>query len=254
MLLKNVTNRPLNERHANSLAEEMGAGRWKTNGEPIIRGTDGRIIDGQHRLEAVIRSGRKIKFLVVEGVSNDVFDTIDLGRKRSAADTLAISGEADAKPLASSLQLFGKYMFESMRNRSFTLSPQQIEMLLENNRDITLSVKAMKEKEEALGRKAPIPFSALVFCHYVFSKRDAKLADKFIDQLITGAIPDPESPVLLLRESLKNRKGSGSRLATEYVLALCIKAFNCMVLGEKAEVLRFGPKERFPQVIAQEAK
>jgi len=107
-LKKNIGNRPLNVQHVDKLAKEMTNGRWKVNGDTIcLNGS--RVIDGQHRLHAVVQSGITIETLVVEGLSSDVFDTKDVGKRRSAGDTLGVAGEKNACRLAAALILIDKY-------------------------------------------------------------------------------------------------------------------------------------------------
>lgn len=50
---------------------QMSAGRWQENGETIIVGKSGNLLDGQHRLQAVIRSGVSIMAIIVFGVDDD---------------------------------------------------------------------------------------------------------------------------------------------------------------------------------------
>lgn len=64
-------------------ANDMKNGNWKENGECIKFDTNGNLIDGQHRLMAVIQSGIPIEFVVVLDLDTSVADTIDIGRKRS---------------------------------------------------------------------------------------------------------------------------------------------------------------------------
>lgn len=69
-------------------AQAMTEGRWKDNGETIKFDAEGRLMDGGHRVRAVIQSGVPIEFLVVRGIDNDVMDTIDIGLKRSLENAL----------------------------------------------------------------------------------------------------------------------------------------------------------------------
>ena len=91
MLLKNTNNRPVSEKHVRRLAKEITEDRWQLNGDTIrFNGT--RLVDGQHRLLAVVKSGKAIETLVVDGLESDVFKTIDIGKIRSNGDTLAADG------------------------------------------------------------------------------------------------------------------------------------------------------------------
>ena len=57
-LTSNTKSRPLNEAKVAEYAEKMRLGVWREGrGMPIIRRSDGRLINGQHRLCAIIRAG-----------------------------------------------------------------------------------------------------------------------------------------------------------------------------------------------------
>ena len=55
-----------------SYAEDMKAGLWQLNGEPIVFDEDGFLKDGQHRLAAILMSGVTIRTVVIRGVAADV--------------------------------------------------------------------------------------------------------------------------------------------------------------------------------------
>ena len=48
----NIKNRPLSEAHWMKIWLDIVEGRWKYNGEPISFGTNGALLNGQHRLKA----------------------------------------------------------------------------------------------------------------------------------------------------------------------------------------------------------
>jgi hypothetical protein len=50
----------------------------------------GRLINGQHRLSAVCKAGGPAEFVVLRGVPASARDVMDMGRKRSVADALAL--------------------------------------------------------------------------------------------------------------------------------------------------------------------
>jgi len=76
-----------------SYAEQMSADEWHpASGEAIKISDNGILVDGQHRLHGVIKSGVPTTFLVIEGVPACAFTAIDDGVPRSLADALQISG------------------------------------------------------------------------------------------------------------------------------------------------------------------
>lgn len=91
MLEGNANNRALSEGRVRGLADAMTAGEWRV-AQPIILDYNGRLVDGQHRLQAVIRSGVPTKFLVVTGVEPETFSVVDQGKNRTAVDLHHIMG------------------------------------------------------------------------------------------------------------------------------------------------------------------
>ena len=67
-------------------ADDMRNGLWELNGAAIVIDEFGNLIDGQHRLSAVVESGTTQRFVVVRNVREDAYRTIDQGMKRSLAD------------------------------------------------------------------------------------------------------------------------------------------------------------------------
>jgi len=80
-------NRKISQRQLNFLTESILRGQWVLNGETIKIGKDGSIIDGQHRLMAIVRSGMSIESLVVFDCDPEAYNTIDKGRARTAGET-----------------------------------------------------------------------------------------------------------------------------------------------------------------------
>ena len=90
-------------------------------GDPIKFSSDGRLLDGQHRLEACEIAGLPISTHVVFGVDPGAFTTIDTGRSRSASDALAIEGVRNYQEVAGALRFADFYIHHRRRLRG--LSP-----------------------------------------------------------------------------------------------------------------------------------
>ena len=107
-------------------------GEWTLNGESIKFDTDGHLIDGQHRLRAVLAAGQPITTIVVRGLPSDARETVDIGHSRNLADLIAMRGERWNTVLAAALYQLSGYR----RNGTFGLggqisTPQQMLHLLE---------------------------------------------------------------------------------------------------------------------------
>lgn len=97
----NIQNRPLSERVVNEYASRMKAGEWMLSPDAIAFDWNGNLINGQHRLRAIIKSDTQCQFYVGRNNSPATFSVTDEGRKRSAGDILAISGTSCAGRTAS---------------------------------------------------------------------------------------------------------------------------------------------------------
>lgn len=92
-LTMNKNNRRLRPSHVTHLANQMKQGRWMLSPEPIVFSKRGRLLDGQHRLNAVIQSGCDIKASVALVENEEVFSILDQGLKRTNSDILDIPSQ-----------------------------------------------------------------------------------------------------------------------------------------------------------------
>lgn len=105
-LKKAGKNRKLSEKKAQDYAKMMADGDWVLNGEPIIFGKSGNLIDGQHRLRAVVYANATVQMLVVRGVNDEYFDSIDSGKSRSLYDVFSTNGIANSATVSSIVKKF----------------------------------------------------------------------------------------------------------------------------------------------------
>lgn len=88
LLSLNTRNRKLSRQLVEKYATDIKAGRWPYNGDPIRVSATNVLLDGQHRLQAIIDADTAIEVELIEGLPDDVAMTIDGGRKRTASDIL----------------------------------------------------------------------------------------------------------------------------------------------------------------------
>lgn len=91
-------NREINLGRVKMYAEDMRNGKWKLTHQGIAFNADGQLIDGQHRLRAVIKSGVSVRMLVMYyryRVPQGVLLEMDLGAKRTINNIFRMSGIED---------------------------------------------------------------------------------------------------------------------------------------------------------------
>jgi hypothetical protein len=93
MLLKNKNNRRVKPNRVTQFAKEISNGLWVNDtGETIKVAENGNLLDGQHRLMAIIKANIPVEILVASGLKDNVFSVIDTGAKRGSSDSLSIMG------------------------------------------------------------------------------------------------------------------------------------------------------------------
>jgi hypothetical protein len=241
---RNANNRALSIPHVENLTREIKSGRWKVNGDTICLNGD-RLIDGQHRLTAVIEANMSIQCWVIDGLPSDVFDTKDIGKRRTAADTLSVLGENQTVRLAAMLVIVDKYYTEKS-DQFVNYSNTQVEGLLKKYPDARDTIEGSPR------HRGIIPQSILDACHYLFNKKDAALANDFVEKITKGTDLRQGDAWYVLRERLMQNSFSKAKLPKLYILALCIKAFNYKRAGVcPVRALRWrqdGNAEKFPKI------
>lgn len=91
-LLRNEDNRSHRESLVRQYADDMTNKRWQYNGEPLHFSVSGRLLNGQHRLKAILRSQTTQVFNVGFSFPEDAQLTIDNGARRTASDSLKLAG------------------------------------------------------------------------------------------------------------------------------------------------------------------
>lgn len=90
-------------------AADMAAGRWLDNGESLIFDQDGVLLNGQHRLHAIIKSGVTLRMKVTLGVPRAAAKTMDQGLSRTVGDALRMGGTKNASTLVAAARTLHEF-------------------------------------------------------------------------------------------------------------------------------------------------
>jgi len=246
-LARNGHNRRVQDSTVRRYASEMRNGRWIFTGEGIRFDTNGNLIDGQHRLHAVILSGVPTEFLVIEGLDPEAFRGIDKGAKRMVAHDLHVAGEKNPNNLAAAIAHLRRFergdLWTCTAVERFVSSGEAFETLARYP-GIRASV-AFAERA-----KNVIPQSMAGFLHFVFSRHDRAIADRFFAALGDGVELGRTDPIYHLREQLLRAKADPARtMDWRHRMALAIKAWNLCATGRGIKKLQFKSTEDYPQII-----
>lgn len=215
-------NRTMRKRRIQLYADAMRGDSWKLTGEPIIIDDLGRLLDGQHRLQACLESNTPFRTYLVEGdVDEDAMIAIDSGLSRGPGDALYFLGEQNVTILAATVHWLYRYQTDQIRmERTFQARPDLIEFVEKHREALQRAVPIGKRL-----RKYMLPSMGAAL-YFLAERDDAELARSFFIRLIMGGDYTHPTAALLLREVLANNKAYRKRLPPSDIWALVVKAWN----------------------------
>lgn len=252
MLEANNHNRSMRKDYVRKLAAAMQRGEWTVNGEPIQIAEEGTLLNGQHRLSAVVESGVTVPLLVIRGLEVNAQNTMDSGLRRNLSDVLALHGENETANLGAMLAMLYRYRQGHRLDNSGRTAPTPTEALalLEAEPEIKegapLARRAMRE--------AGLRMSVTGLLVYLFNEADPGEGDRFFEALCEADKEPMGSAVVALKSILdRNRREHTYRLSSYVLYAMVIKAFNAWRESRDVFVLAFKPwgssPELFPDII-----
>lgn len=248
-LARNIENRVLRPYHVAPMRRAMEQGQWELSGEAIKFSATDVLLDGQHRLEALVESGRPQLFLVVRGLPDRVRAVLDSGLRRQSADRFAAQGELNVNRLAGALTWVHLYLQTGAFRRAALRSPSHPELqeTLRQHPGIRDSVSKVHWSPKVM---QPSLAAAM---HYLMMQRNPEVAAQFWADLADGAGLRRDDAVYQLRERLLANRTAHAKLERTEIAALVVKAWNARVQGVPVGQLRWRTKgkraEEFPTML-----
>lgn len=253
LLEANTSNRPLSRATVRAFAGAMQRGEWVVTHQGIAFDTKGVLVDGQHRLAAIIEADTPVDLTVFTDVEEGTFDVLDTGKKRNAADVLAVEGEVSAPRLAAMVRAV--WLFENRPGLNWSggaaaVTNHQVVQTLAAHPKIRDLVPVAIRISKAIGMVE----SAAGAASYLVEQANKRAnLDPWYEGIIEGTQLERNDPRLLLRRSMlaMSRKTTGvsHRRDTRQQVALYIKAFNAWATGEEISGgLRFTTREEMPKI------
>ena len=184
-------NRGMTKSFVSRYAHDMENGHWQPHtGETIKVTKGGVVIDGQHRLTAIIQSGATVRMWVCRDIDEGMFQYIDQGKQRDLMDIMTVDGWTDPRILAVTAKMLWRCDRSGgdpfARTDKFSESDGNIyDWVLTVEPDLRLewqSYKPLIRKIHNNSMKA-IPDSLMFYCLYQWKKEDADAAHLFADYL-----------------------------------------------------------------------
>lgn len=240
-----LKNRPVSTNRVEKYAAMMRDGQWKFTGEPIQLHPDGYLLNGQHRLHAIVKSGTSHQMVLVDGVDKDSFRVMDTGMNRRPQDALL---DVDV-PSKSTMMAAAKIMvchnagldFFKTQNLNLVTREDQADYVIGNASFMTEWVnEGWRVYSNSGGTVAAWLAFALMARD---AEKEAELYS-FFESVRTGANLSETDPRLALRNWLV-RLGK-PKPHTNVILATIVRAFNDHLSGTNRRIMR--PASSLPTI------
>tara|TARA_R100000700_G_scaffold24437_1_gene31353 strand:+ start:373 stop:1230 length:858 start_codon:yes stop_codon:yes gene_type:complete len=238
---KNNSNRTIRKPNVARLVTAIENGEWQITNQGIAFDSNGNLLDGQHRLEAIIKTGKTLKIMVARNMKPAIFNAVDVGAARSAGDILYIAGCSNSSKIAAGIKVYIFYKKYPSGNWSNITRPSHLQVLEvykkeeETWSEINRRVSIFYKKFHFLNLSVSIPLYKLL----LEKGYKEQVINIFFNQFSEGSNLDIDNPMLSLRNQMmqkafRNRGSSNQR----YLLNALISLFNMYINNEKRTSFR----------------
>lgn len=229
-------NRPIRQRVVDLYVEDFVANEWYLTNQGIGLDKDGRLVDGQHRLTALVQANLSVEMLVITGVEHSVaIRAVDNGPSRTAGQRLTMTGELNSNIKAAVCRSVHLLMNPAVAINSM-ISQGDVQRTLDEYRDQVEMVAfntGMRTRIPAVVRAASV----------VMIQRLPEYGVPFYEGLATGAGLREGDPRLLLRNWCMARQTA--RALPADLWSRTISAADLFMHGESAKKASSSAKARY---------
>jgi hypothetical protein len=252
----NNKNRDTSKTNFNFIVNEMRTGRFLENGESIIFDKNGVLKDGQHRLSAIVETGKTYKLCVVRGVNPDVMATLDTGKNRSAADVLSLNGFQNTTRLAALIVGINAWSVnkskqqESSGNKNYKFTNQLVLEYCQNNYEWLFEIIKNSDRiyKKQTNPKVLTNTQIALFAYLLGGESPDKSIYDLLNN-VTGVSRSFETAASYLYIKLYNSKINKEPLNFYWILGMTFKAYNYFIDGNPAiKYFKFSVEDELPKV------
>ncbi len=211
----NGRNRPVNQSWE-KLNRKIEGGVWFMNAETVVFGSDGHLLNGQHRMKATAKGTVPVMLLVVFNVNPDVFCTLDQAAIRRPSDVLAMSGYDNCKVLSAALGWVKRHEHNQIRGSWLAVPNEEAVSYLAQHPNIIKSVEKVKTDWADIRL---YPASVMAFLHYQLMRVDPKAATSFFKKVVEGVNVQEGTHENLLRRRLLKEMGKVNHIGQYIIMA-----------------------------------
>lgn len=250
ILEKNISNRNVRQLKVNQYADEMNSGRWKEDTFEFIKiSKSGNLIDGQHRLLAIIKANTSISMQIAYNVPDDVYSVLDTGINRNTGDVFKIEGIKNSCGLPSIIKFHDqiKNNLYSRNSKDYLTNFQTLEIYYKNPEFWQFVFQKSSAWYDSFAKILAVSLIGGYYAYFHSISPDD--ANNFFNELCTGRNISNET-INLLRNTLLKDKMNMKRLPKENVRVYIVKSWNAYRSNVYLKVLKFNPEtDNYPVAI-----
>lgn len=241
-LSRNINNRPLRASVVNVYADQMQRGLWRNSNDAICLTSSGNLINGQHRLSAVCKSGCSVIMNVSHGYDDEDILVMDNGVTRTAGDFFRINNITNYNNVASICKkriMLGNH--NTSLNSGGRIKIMNVDIEQEYSKHSEFYDKVVNKARECYTKLRVINISDIggITAHLVLDlHHNESLPIEFFLE-VCDKKPATNSVVTLLRTKLINDRMSKSKLTGFVKQKLIIKAWNAYITGKTMKILPY---------------
>lgn len=197
MIERNTHNRKISEKVIQKYEAEIRAGEWRLTPGGIGFNDRGELVDGQHRLHAIVRANQTTPMLITLGLPSSSQEKVDRQRRRTLFDALYLAGLATNRQEVEIATCLTRRMVRSESGvvPSDSMVKQTLDCHLEH---IRIVVAAMKGERKTRGLCQASFLSAAVLYHEIAPDKCLE----FLEGVRTGAMLTQDHPAMRMRRFL----------------------------------------------------
>jgi hypothetical protein len=233
-------NRPIIDSAVRRYGADMETGRWTLNGQGIIFDINGKLVDGRHRLTAIQATGASVQMLVVRGALPEAFETMDSGRTRTLANTLAIEGHKNSAATSATARICFAYV--AGMNLKFSATRSELLELIRRHKMIETYASTVANRDYLI-KNMGVPRNSLAAVMALANDTGEREQDvkEFLDGFVTGEGLFHGDPRLTLRRwlaKIRQEVGVGGSRVAEPFFAATVKAWGAFANNNDLGMIR----------------
>lgn len=247
LLKMNVNNRVVRSKKVAELAEVMKRGEWELTNDAIVVSEGNILLNGQHRLMAVVMSRVPCPFILFTGANDSAFDVMDTPVVRRISDAIARKGGKNGVKKESAIIRYINIHtdllngWETLKRFAGSPSASRREIMNFYEKNEKLIDKWVKKVESIVGKGVRLAPEAQLTALAIFLERDLDHDEGKIVGYLKALLLDgmtQHKTVLAIRKKLMLHQMKKERIDRHDILRYLIRGWNDFLLDREVNFIK----------------